>query len=133
MKKKTSATTETGIKGRIMIDFTGKILHVGIDVHLKLYQICVFYDGLVLGNYSIEADGQILIDFLKSKFPGATFKCVYESCSWGFNLQRQLTVAGIDCIVVHAGDIPGSDKEKKNKTELNKAAELQRICFSNFC
>jgi len=35
----------------------------------------------------------------------------------GFNLQRELTAAGIECIVGHAGDVPGSDKEKKNKTD----------------
>jgi transposase len=42
---------------------------------------------------------------------------VYESCAWGFNLQRELTAAGIEFIIVHAGDVPGSDKEKKNKTD----------------
>jgi transposase len=51
---------------------------------------------------------------------------VYESCAWGFNLQRQLTSAGIDCIVVHAGDVPGSDKEKKNKTDKVDAVRLAR-------
>lgn len=44
----------------------------------------------------------------------------------GFNLQRQLTAAGIECIVAHAGDIPGSDKEKKNKTNKVDAARLAR-------
>lgn len=51
---------------------------------------------------------------------------MYESCAWGFNLQRQLTAAGIECIVVHAGDVPGSDKEKKNKTDKVDAVRLAR-------
>jgi transposase len=51
---------------------------------------------------------------------------VYESCAWGFNLQRQLTAAGIECIVVHGGDVPGSDKEKKNKTDKVDAVRLAR-------
>jgi transposase len=51
---------------------------------------------------------------------------VYESCAWGFTLQRQLTAAGIDCIVVHAGDVPGSNKEKVNKTDKVDALRLAR-------
>ena len=39
MKQQSSATTETGIKGRNIIDFTGKTIFVGIDVHQKDWQV----------------------------------------------------------------------------------------------
>jgi len=126
MKQQTSATTETLNKGRTMIDFTGKTIHVGIDVHNKDWQVGQFHAGLVLGNHRITGNSRELIDFLKKRYAGATLKCVYESCAWGFNLQRQLTAAGIECIVVHAGDVPGSDKEKKNKTDKVDAVRLAR-------
>jgi transposase len=126
MKQQTSATTETLHKGRTMIDFTGKTIYVGIDVHKKDWQVGQFHAGLVLGNHRITGNSQELIDFLKKRYAGATLKCVYESCAWGFNLQRQLTTAGIECIVVHAGDVPGSDKEKKNKTDKVDAVRLAR-------
>lgn len=126
MKQQTSATTETLNKGRTIIDFRGKTIYVGIDVHKKDWQVGLFYAGLMLGNYRISGNSQELIKFLRTRYPGATFKCVYESCAWGFNLQRQLTAAGIECIVVHAGDVPGSDKEKKNKTDKVDAARLAR-------
>ena len=126
MKEQTSATTGTSTKGRTMIDFTGKTVYVGIDVHKKDWQIGIYHLGLVLGNHRIRANSEGLIDFLNSHYAGATLKCVYESCSWGFNLQRQLTAAGIACIVVHAGDVPGSDKEKKNKTDKVDAVRLAR-------
>src|SRR6188508_1803742 len=113
MKQQTSATTETSNKSKTIIDFTGKTIYVGIDVHEKDWQIAQFHAGLVLGNHRISGNNQELINFLRKRYPGATFKCVYESCAWGFNLQRQLTAAGMECIVVHAGDVPGSDKEKK--------------------
>src|SRR5207244_10979501 len=91
---------------------------------------CSFSHVLVLHAFptrlSSDLDGKQLIDFLKKRYPGATLKCVYESCAWGFNLQRQLTAADIDCIVVHAGDVPGSDKEKKNKPRSEEhTSELQ--------
>lgn len=85
-----------------------------------------FHAGLVLGNHRISGNSGELINFLKTRYKGATLKCVYESCAWGFNLQRQLTAADIECIVVHAGDVAGSDKEKKNKTDKVDAVRLAR-------
>src|SRR4028119_941486 len=126
MKQQTSATTETWDKGETMIDFSGKTIYVGLDLHKKDWQVGQFHAGLVLGNHRISGSSRDLIDFLKKRYLGATLKCVYESCAWGFNLQRQLTAAGIDCIVVHAGDVPGSDKEKKNKTDKVDALRLAR-------
>lgn len=126
MKQQTSATTETFGKGRAMIDFTGKTIFIGIDVHKKDWQVGQFYGGLVLGNHRITGSSEELINFLKKRYAGATLKCVYESCAWGFNLQQRLAAAGIECIVVHAGDVPGSDKEKKNKTDKVDAVRLAR-------
>ncbi len=126
MKQQTSATTETLNKGRTIIDFTGKTIHVGIDLHENDWQIAKFYDGLSLGNHRMTGNAQDLIEHLQRRYPGATFKCVYESCAWGFNLQRQLTKAGIECTVVHAADVPGSDKEKKRKTDKVDALKLAR-------
>lgn len=126
MKQQTSATTETLNKGKTMIDFKSKTIYVGIDVHKKDWQVGQFHGGLILGNHRIAGNSGELINFLINRYPGATLKCVYESCAWGFNLQRQLTAAGIECIVAHAGDVPGSDKEKKNKTDKVDAARLAR-------
>ena len=126
MKQQTSATTETIVKGRNIIDFTGKTIYVGIDVHEKDYQVAKVLDGVCLGNHRMPANNQMLIDHLNSRYPGATFKCVYESCAWGFTLQRALNSAGIECIVVHAADVSSSDKEKKRKTDKVDAHKLAR-------
>ena len=126
MKQQTSAATETKIKGRNIIDFTGKTIYVGIDVHEKDYQVAKVFDGICLGNHRMAASHQMLIDHLNSRYPGATFKCVYESCAWGFTLQRALSRAGIECIVVHAADVSSSDKEKKRKTDKVGALKLAR-------
>src|SRR6266566_8493386 len=102
MKQQTSATTENGIKIKKIISFKGKTVFVGIDVHKKDWQVAANHQGIVLGNHRMKADSQQLIDHLNKRYCGASFKCVYESCAWGFDLQRKLTDAGIDCIVVHA-------------------------------
>jgi transposase len=126
MKKQTSATTETNIKGRNIIDFTGKTIYVGIDVHEKDLQVAKVLDGICLGNHRMAVNSQALIDHLNSRYPGATFKCVYESCAWGFTLQRELSSAGMECIVVHAADVSSNDKEKKRKTDKVDAHKLAR-------
>jgi transposase len=131
MKQHASATTETRTKGRTIIDFTGKTICVGIDVHQKDWQIAAVISGICLGNHRMKASHQGLIEHLRNRYPGAAFKCVYESCAWGFTLQRQLQQTGIDCIVVHAADVSTTDKEKRRKTDKVDALKLARDLESN--
>jgi transposase len=129
MKQQASATSNPLLKVRNIsdkehIDFRGKTIYVGIDVHQKDYQVAKLYHGICLGNHRMSANADSLIKHLRSHYPGADFKCVYESCSWGFNLQRKLTVAGIECIVAHAADIATTDKERRRKTDRVDALKL---------
>jgi len=61
-------------------------------VHEKDLQVAKVLDGICLGNHRMAANGQGLIGHLNSRYPGATFKCVYESCAWGFTLQGSLAL-----------------------------------------
>ena len=99
---------------------------MGIDVHEKDYQVAKIYDGICLGNHRMTSNIEALIKHLQGHYPGAAFKCVYESCAWGFNLQRRLTAARMECIVVHAADISTNDKERKRKTDKVDALKLAR-------
>lgn len=126
MKKQTSAASETQSEGRTMIDYSGKQIYVGIDIHKKDWQVGIYYNGIVLGNHRMKGSSDELITFLKKRYNGAVLKCVYESCSWGFNLHRSLKASGIECIVVNACDVPGSDKERQNKTDKVDAVRLAR-------
>lgn len=126
MKQQTSAATGTRVKGNNIVDFTGKTLYVGIDVHQKDWQVATVHDGVCLGNHRMNADSNKLIEHLRGRYPGATLKCVYESSAWGFNLQRRLTNAGIDCIVVNAADVATNDKERRRKTDPVDALKLAR-------
>lgn len=124
MKQHASAISETQSKGRNIIDYSGKTICVGIDVHQKDYQVAKVYQGICLGNHRMAADSDALIKHLRSHYRGADFKCVYESCAWGFNLQRRLKAAGMDCIVVNAADVSTTDKERKRKTDRVDALKL---------
>lgn len=126
MKQQASATSETRVKGRDIIDYRGKTIYVGIDVHQKDYQVAKVYNGICLGNHRMSANADMLIKHLRTHYPGARFECVYESSAWGFNLQRRLTAEGIGCMVVHAADVSTSDKERKRKTDKVDALKLAR-------
>jgi len=126
MRQQTSAATETHFKGKNIIDFTGKTLYVGIDVHQKDWQVATVHEDICLGNHRMGANSGKLIEHLQGRYPGARLKCVYESSAWGFTLQRQLTAAGIDCIVVNAADVSTNDKERRRKTDKVDALKLAR-------
>ena len=81
MQQQASATTETTNKGRAIIDFSGKTISVGIDVHQRDYQVAKVHGGICLGNHRMGAKAEELIDHLHSRYPGARFRCVYESCA----------------------------------------------------
>jgi transposase len=122
--KQSSAVVEPGNKLHNHIDFTNKVLYVGVDVHKKRWQVAVFLDGVILSNVSITASADALIVYLRKHYGNASFHCVYECGPFGFNLCRQLWATGIECIVVNPADIPGTDKEKRSKTDHIDARKL---------
>mgnify|MGYP003576678392 CR=1 FL=1 len=105
-------------------DFSGKTLFVGIDIHKKRWQVAVFFHGLILSNASIEGTADKLIAYLQKHYPGAQFSCVYESCAWGYTLCRSLQKADINCMIVNPADIPGTDWERRSKTDPVDARKL---------
>lgn len=78
MRQQTSAATETSTKGKNIIDFSGKTLYTGIDIHQKDWQVATVHDQVCLGNHRMGANSEKLIGHLRSRYPGATIKCVYE-------------------------------------------------------
>src|SRR5438045_1823795 len=98
-------------------DFTNRTLHVGIDVHKVRWQVAAYYEGLILSNTSIEGTSSALITHLRKRYGEAQFHCVYESGPSSFTLCRSLWAAGMECIVVNPADVPGTDKERRSKTD----------------
>lgn len=112
------------IKLQNQVDFTGRKLFVGIDVHKERWQVAVYYDGLILSNCSIEGSSDALITHLRKRYGEASFNCVYECGPFGFTLCRGLWAAGMECIAVNPADIPGTDKERRSKTDQVDARKL---------
>jgi len=105
-------------------DFTGKIIYVGMDVHLKHWNITLYYEQQYLRKFQQEANPQTLVKHLTDHFPGAHFKLAYEAGFCGFWIQRALAQAGMECIVVNAADVPQTDKGSKMKTDTTDSKRI---------
>jgi transposase len=113
-----------GQKVQNLADFSGRDLFVGIDVHKQRWQVAVYYDGLILSNYNIAGSSEVLVEHLRKRYGEAQFHCVYESSAFGFSLCRSLWAAGMECVVVNPADVPGTDKERRSKTDTIDARKL---------
>jgi len=106
-----------------MLDYTGKTIFIGLDVHKKTYAVTAICDGVVVKRDSIKAYPTVLISYLKKRFGTGTIKSAYEAGFSGFYLHRELVAAGIINIVVHAASIEVSnDRVKTDKRDSLKIA-----------
>jgi len=127
MKTKQQSSAQTGnpaIKVQNLVDFTGRDLYIGIDVHKQRWQVAVYYDGLILSNTSIVASTGALTTHLRKRYGEARFSCVYESGPFGFSLCRSLWAEGMECMVVNPADIPNTNKESRSKSDPVDARKL---------
>ncbi|HEX9650494.1 MAG TPA: transposase, partial [Cyclobacteriaceae bacterium] len=71
-------------------------------------------------------DAGVLVKYLNKNFPGANYYAAYEAGYSGFWLQENLQAQGINCIVVHAADVPTKDKERKQKRDPLDSQKIAR-------
>jgi len=105
-------------------DYTGQNIYVGIDVHLRTWDVALRFDKQHLRSFHQSSDTGQLVSTLQRDYPNATFHCAYEAGFSGFWLQRQLTQAGMSCIVVNAADVPQTDKGRRVKNDQSDAKRI---------
>ena len=106
------------------LDFSGKVIYCGIDVHKTNWKVNARMEGIEVAAFSQNPDSQSLKRHFEKSYPGAVLKVAYEAGFCGFEIQRSLSSGGIDCIVVNAADIPSSDKDRKRKDDKRDARKL---------
>jgi len=108
-------------------DWTGHPLYVGIDVHQKSWKVSIHTATTEHHTFGQAPQGAPLSAYLARHFPSATVQAVYEAGPGGFAPYRQLTAAGIPCIVVHPPDVPTTDKQRRRKTDRRDARKLAHL------
>lgn len=107
-------------------DFTGQEIYVGLDVHHKSWAVSVFSDEFELKTFSQKPDVEQLSGYLRKHYPGANYTIAYEAGFCGFWIQRAFNKYNIQCTVVHPGDVPTSDKDKKRKQDKVDSRKIGR-------
>ena len=106
------------------IDYQGKEVHVGIDVHKKTYAIYCLYEGQLVKKATVPAVPLGLVEVFGKYFPGAQIRSAYEAGFAGFVLHRSLVAHGIGNIVVNPAsiEVAANDKVKTDKRDCQKIA-----------
>ena len=111
--------------------FDGQSIYVGIDYHKKNWKVTILGEQYEHKTMSQNPDPDLLASYLKRNFPGGNYHAVYEAGFSGFESCRKLRQLGIDCMVIHPADVPTSQKEKLQKTDLSDSRKLARSLRSN--
>lgn len=106
--------------------FDGQSIYVGIDCHKKNWTVTILGEQYEHKTMSQNPDPDILASYLKRNFPGAEYNAVYEAGFNGFYPCRKLKQLGINCNVIHAADVPTSNKEKIQKMDPVDSRKLAR-------
>jgi len=106
--------------------FDGQSIYVGIDCHKKNWTVTILGEQYEHKTMSQNPDPDILASYLKRNFPGAAYNAVYEAGFNGFYSCRRLRQLGINCDVIHAADVPTSNKEKIQKLDPVDSRKLAR-------
>jgi len=106
------------------IDFKGQKFHVGLDVHKKSWAVTIRSLGIQMARFTQPPNADALLNYLQKNFPGGQYHSAYEAGFCGTSIHEQLCKLGINNILVHAADIPATDKQKKNKTDLHDSQSI---------
>lgn len=99
---------------------------VGIDVHLKQWNVCVCYDGRLYKPFQQSPSASALSAYLRRVFPGLDYYSAYESGFCGFGPHYDLLDVGINNMVFNAADIASKHKEVSRKTDAVDARKIAR-------
>lgn len=108
------------------INFEGQNIFVGIDVHLKSWNVCLYVGGVKIKPFSQTPSAAALRSHLDANYPGGTYFSAYESGFCGFSVHYDLLRHGINNIVFNAADISDTSKERMRKTDSTDSSKIAR-------
>lgn len=113
------------------IDFSGKNLYIGLDVHKKSWQVTILSQEMSLKTFNQPPYPDALFAFLSSNYPGANYYSAYEAGFCGYSHHRNLINLGIHNIVVNPADIPKSNKDEHRKTDRSDSRLIAEALKGN--
>lgn len=108
------------------ISFKGQKIFVGIDVHKSTWDVTVITESGFSSHHPQKAGAVELIEFLNKHYPDGDYFAVYEAGFSGFSTYFSLQEVGIECIVIHAADVPTTQYEETMKTDKVDSMKLAK-------
>jgi transposase len=108
------------------LNFEGRNIYVGIDVHLRQWNVSIYVEELFHKTFQQPAEPMALSHYLRQNFPGGQYHSAYEAGFCGFWAHHKLKELGIDNIVIHPADVPTTQKEKVQKTDAVDSRKIGR-------
>ncbi len=108
------------------LDFTGQPIYIGLDVHKKSWSVSIQTALCEHKTFTQPPEVDLLVNYLRRNFPGATYHSVYEAGYSGFWVHDQLREKGVACTVVNPADVPTKDKERRKKRDRVDCRKLAR-------
>jgi transposase len=97
-----------------------------MDVHKKSWSVSIHTEHFEHKTFTQSPEVEILVNYLRRTFPGATYHCVYEAGFSGFWIHERLRERGIHSMVVNPADVPTKDKERAGKADRVDCRKLAR-------
>ena len=111
------ATTANGQKGKI-----AKQIVLGIDAHLRNYQVCRKMDAGGLQPAQSFGLVELLLFACKQRQLAEKVYAVYEAGPLGYVLYRKLMELGVEAMVCAPESLEAGSKRKNNKIDARKLA-----------
>lgn len=102
---------------KITASFSNQKVYVGLDVHKRSWNAAIYLGDLFIRNVHQPPSPQALHHYLTQTYPGASYACAYECGKFGYWIQRQLQVLGVECMAINPADIPSTHKDEVYKTD----------------
>ena len=116
---------------KVKTNFEGQTVFVGMDIHKSSWNLGIYLGDMYVKNVHQKPNPHIMTQYLRHHYPGARYVAAYEAGKFGFWIQRQLGIYGIDCLIVNPADIPKSQKDSLQKTDPRDARNLGLRLQSN--
>ena len=105
-------------------EFKDQKFFIGMDVHKRSWTITIRSLGIQIERFTQPPSVESLVTHLQRNYPGGKYYSAYEAGFCGTDMHEQLCKLGVENMVVHAADIPTTDKQRKNKTDLHDSRAI---------
>lgn len=113
------------------IDFNGQQFYCGIDTHTKSWTVTIQTEDIRLKTFSQDPKPELLVQYLKRKYPGGDYIVAYEAGYFGYGIYRKFESLGVKCKVLHPADIPTSDKDRDQKRDPRDSKKIANAIKNN--